>query len=41
LLIHFQPTRPVENVVLATKVLQDRNTNVARDNNGKIGKIMN
>ena len=35
------PTRPVENVVLKTKDLQERNTNVGWDDGGKIGKIIN
>ena len=35
------PTRPVENVILTTKGLQERNTNVGWDDGGKIGKIIN
>ena len=35
------PTRPVENVVLTTKGLQERNTTVGRDDVEKIGKIIN
>ena len=34
------PTRPVENVVLTTKGLQERNTTVGWDDGGKIGKII-
>ena len=30
-----KPTRPVENVVLTTKGLQERNTNVGWDDSGK------
>ena len=33
---HFSiPTRPVENVVITTKGLQDRNTNIRWDDDGK------
>ena len=35
------PTRPVENVVLTTKGLQERNTTVVWDDGGKIFKIIN
>jgi len=35
------PLRPVENFVLTTKGLQERNTNFGWDDSGKIGKIMN
>ena len=36
------PTRPVENVVLTTKGLQEKiHTNVGWDDGGKIGKIIN
>ena len=36
-----RPTRPVENVVLTTKGLQERNTTVVWDDGGKIFKIIN
>ena len=35
------PTRPVENIVLTTKGLQERNTTVRWDDSGKTGKIIN
>jgi len=35
------PTRPVENVLLTTKGLQERNTNVGWHDCGKISKIIN
>ena len=38
--LYFPPTRPVDNVVIATKGLQDRNTNVTAgttvENKGKL-----
>ena len=41
LVFHHRPIRPVENVVLTTKGLKERNTNVGWGDGGKIGKIMN
>ena len=35
------PTRPVEDVVLTTKGLQERNTQMLDDATVKIGKIIN
>ena len=40
-LISLLGTRPVENVVLTTKGLQETNTTVGWNDGGKIGKIIN